>query len=245
MKIVVVGGTGHIGRQVMDLLRERGHDLLPASPSTGVDVLTGDGLDAALVGTDVVVDVTNPPSFDGPVVLDFFERSTTNQLAAAARAGVRHHVGLSIVGIDRKAPSDPPGYLDGKIRQEQILAQSPIPATVVRATQFHEFIPTIADAYTRDDGIHLPHILFQPVAAADVARLVADVAAGEPRRVVELAGQTRAPMDELVAAVLRRQGDQRRVIRDDEVGYFGARLADDGLVPVAAGTVIGETPLAE
>ncbi|MFF0818570.1 SDR family oxidoreductase [Rhodococcus sp. NPDC003318] len=244
MKIVVVGGTGHIGRQVVDHLTEWGHDAVAASPSTGVDTATGAGLAEALTGADVVVDVTNAPSFDGPVVVDFFERSTTNQLAAEAAAGVRHHVALSIVGVDRLQPSGTVGYLDGKVRQEQLIADSAVPSTVVRATQFHEFIATIADASTRSDGVHLPHTLFQPVAAADVARLVAEVAAGEPRGVVEIAGSKKAPMDEFVGAVLRDRGDDRSVVRDDAGGYFGAQLADDGLVPVTDGAVIGATNLA-
>ncbi|MFD4180846.1 SDR family oxidoreductase [Rhodococcus sp. NPDC058514] len=243
MRIVVVGGTGHIGRQVVDLLGEQGHEVVAAAPSTGVDTVTGDGLAQVLTGADVVVDVTGPPSYDGPVVVDFFARSTANQIAAESVAGVRHHVALSIVGVDRLVPSDTVGYLDGKVRQEEIIAAGPVPSTVLRATQFHEFIATIADVGTRDDGVHLPHILFQPVAAADVARLVAEVAAGEPRGVVEIAGSTRAPMDELIGAVLRGRGDERVVVRDDEVGYFGARLADDGLVPVGDGAVIGTTGL--
>lgn len=243
MRIVVVGGTGHIGRQVVEHLQSSGHAAVAASPSTGVDVLTGAGVADVFAGADVVVDVTNPPSFDGPVVLDFFDRSTTNQLAAEATAGVRHHVALSIVGVDRMVPSDTVGYLDGKVRQEQLITAGPVPYTLVRATQFHEFIGMIADVSTRDDGVHLPHYLFQPVAAADVAALVADTAVGEPRRVVEIAGATRAPMDEFVGGVLRTRGDARTVIRDDDAGYFGARLADDGLVPVADGTVIGPTAL--
>lgn len=243
MKIVVIGGTGQIGRQVVDHLTEWGHTAVAASPSTGVDTVTGAGLAEALAGADAVVDVTNAPSFDGPVVMDFFERSTTNQLAAEGAAGVRHHVAVSIVGVDRLQPSGTIGYLDGKVRQEEIIASGPVPSTIVRATQFHEFITTIADSSTRDDGVHLPHTLFQPVAAADVARLVAEVAAGEPRGVVEIAGAKKAPMDEFIAAVLRDRGDERSVVRDDAGGYFGALLADDGLVPVDAGAVIGTTTL--
>jgi uncharacterized protein YbjT (DUF2867 family) len=244
MRIVVVGGTGHIGRQVVEHLRESGHDAVAASPSTGVDVLTGSGLAEAFAGADVVVDVSNAPSFDGPVVLDFFDRSTTNQLAAEEAAGVKHHVALSIVGVDRLVPSDSVGYLDGKVRQEQLIIEGPVPYTLVRATQFHEFIGTIADASTQDGGVHLPHYLFQPVAAADVAALVAEAAMGEPRVEVEIAGATRAPMDELIGGVLRERGDERSVIRDDAAGYFGADLAEDGLVPVVDGAVIGSTALA-
>jgi uncharacterized protein YbjT (DUF2867 family) len=225
---------------VVDLLVSRGHEAVPASPSTGVDTVTGAGLDEALVGADAVVDVTNAPVFDEDAVVAFFTASTSNVLDAAKRAGVEHQVALSIVGVDR-FPAQ--GYMAGKIAQERVIRGGGIPHTVVRATQFFEFLTAIADSGTAGGVARLTHHLMQPVAAADVARAVADAAtAPAADGVVEIAGPERAPMDELVARVLSARGDGRRVVADPEARYFGLTVDDTSLVPLGR-AVIGETTL--
>ncbi|HWV75857.1 MAG TPA: NAD(P)H-binding protein [Isoptericola sp.] len=229
MKIVVVGGTGLIGTQVIARLTEAGHDAVAAAPSTGVDTLTGQGVDDALAGADVVVDVSNSPSFADDDVLRFFRTSTRTLLDAERRAGVRHHVALSIVGADRNPDS---GYLRAKVAQEELVHDGGVPWTVVRATQFFEFAPRIADGATVDGAVRIPPVGFQPIASADVARLVAEAAAGEPRGAAfDVAGPERFRFDEFIAAALAASGDDRPVVADPAAPYFGAVLADDAIVP--------------
>lgn len=227
MKIVVVGGTGLIGTQVIAHLTEAGHDAVAAAPSTGVDTLTGAGVDAALAGADVVVDVSNSPSFADDDVLRFFTTSTGTLLDAEKRAGVRHHVALSIVGADRNPES---GYLRAKVAQEELIRSGGVPWTVVRATQFFEFAPRIADGAVVDGVVRIPPVGFQPIASADVARFVAEAAAGEPRgEAYDVAGPERVRFDEFIAAAIA--GDGREVVADPAAPYFGAVLADDSIVP--------------
>ncbi|MEL7976650.1 NAD(P)H-binding protein [Isoptericola sp. F-RaC21] len=229
MKIVVVGGTGLIGKQVIAHLTDAGHDAVAAAPSTGVDTLTGDGVDAALAGADVVVDVSNSPSFADDDVLHFFTTSTRTLLDAEKRAGVRHHVALSIVGADRNPDS---GYLRAKVAQEELVRSGGVPWSVVRATQFFEFARRIADGATVDGVVRIPPVAFQPIASADVARFVADAATAEPSEgVLDVAGPERVRFDELIAAALAAAGDARRVVADPAAPYFGAVLDEDSIVP--------------
>jgi uncharacterized protein YbjT (DUF2867 family) len=240
MKIVVIGGTGLIGSKVVALLEEHGHEAVAASPATGVDTLTGEGVDAALAGADVVVDVSNSPSFADDAVLAFFETSTRTLLAAEAAAGVGHHVALSIVGTGRVPDS---GYLRAKAAQEALIRGGPIPWTIVQATQFFEFLGRIADEATDGDTVRLPPVRFQPMAADDVARAVARAAAGEPRRdALEIGGPEEHRFDELIREHLAAGGDPRTVVADPDARYFGARLADRALVP-GAGAQLGTTRL--
>jgi len=228
MKIVIIGGTGLIGSRLTNLLRSRGHDVVPASPQSGVDTLTGAGLDAALAGANVVVDVSNSPSFEDAAVLDFFERSSRNLLAAEARAGVGHHVALSIVGSDRLPES---GYLRAKAAQERIIRESGIPYSILRSTQFFEFIGRIAADSADDDSVRVSSAMFQPAAADDVVAVLAKVATGTPvGGIVEVGGPERIPLDELVRRVLEATGDKRRVIVDPHARYFGTEINDDSLV---------------
>ncbi|WP_069387994.1 SDR family oxidoreductase [Cellulosimicrobium cellulans] len=241
MKIVVAGGTGLIGRQVVARLQEQGHEAVVAAPSTGVDTLTGQGVDEALAGADAVVDVSNSPSFADDDVMRFFTTSTRTLLDAEERAGVRHHVVLSIVGADRTDA----GYMRAKVAQEDLVRGSGRGWTVVRATQFFEFARSIADGSTVDGVVHIPPVAFQPVASADVARTVADVAAGEPRdAVVELAGPERLRFDAFIRDALAAQGDTREVVGDPETTYFGARLAEDSIVPQGT-SATGEVTFAQ
>ena len=238
MKIVVIGGTGLVGSTVVTLLGDHGHEAIAASPATGVDTLTGDGLADALAGAAAVVDVSNSPSFEDAAVLDFFETSTRNLLDAEATAGVRHHVAVSIVGADLLPDS---GYLRAKVAQEKLIESSAIPWSIVRSTQFIEFIPRIADSATEGETVRLPPVAFQPVAAADLAAAVANVAAGEPSNGrIEVAGPERFRFDELVQRVLAARNDPRTVVTDPEARYFGARLADGSLVP-QGDAELGET----
>lgn len=231
MKIVVIGGSGLIGSKVVTKLRERGHETVAASPASGVNTLTGQGLAAALEGASVVVDVSNAPSFEDAAVLEFFETSTRNLLAADAAAGVRHHVGLSVVGTERLSES---GYMRAKIVQERLIEDSPIPYSIVHATQFFEFVGRIADAATSGNTVRLAHVLIQPMAAEDVASAVADVAAGPPGNgIVEVAGPQQFRLDELVRSTLRERQDPREVITDPHAPYFGAELHERTLVPAA------------
>jgi uncharacterized protein YbjT (DUF2867 family) len=225
MKIVVIGGTGQIGSKVVANLRAHSHEAVPASPQTGVDTLTGEGLREALAGAQVVVDVTNAPSWEDRAVLEFFTTSTRNQLAAEAEAGVGHHVALSIVGAQRMAGS---GYMRAKIAQEQEIASGPIPFTIVQATQFFEFVPWVAGASKGEDGkVRVAPVLFQPIAADDVATAVARAALAEPTcGRIEIAGPDKLRIDEAVRLAV----PDADVVADPSVGYFGAHVDDTSLV---------------
>jgi uncharacterized protein YbjT (DUF2867 family) len=242
LKIVIVGGTGLVGSKLVAWLREHGHRALPASPDTGVDTLTGQGLAEALEGADVVVDVSNSPSLDDAAALRFFETSTRTLLAAEAVAGVRHHIALSVVGTDRLTES---GYFRAKMAQERLIARGAIPYSIVHATQFFEFLPTIADAATEGDTVRLAPVLTQPVAADDVAGATGRVAVAPPvNGVVEVAGPQQFRLDELVRRVLAARRDPRAVIADERARYFGAGLEEHTLLP-GDGVRIGETALAD
>ena len=231
MKIVIIGGTGRIGSQVVTHLREQRHQAVPASPDTGVNTLTGEGVAAALNGADVVVDVSNSPSFEDAAVLKFFETSTTNLLAAEATQGVGHHVALSIVGSERAPDS---GYLRAKVAQEKLIRNSSIPYLIVRATQFFEFFKSIADAATDGNTVHIAPVLFQPIAAEDVAKAVSRVAVSAPvNGIVEIAGPQQFRFDEFIRLGLRARQDPRVVIADPHARYFGTELAERTLVPGA------------
>ncbi|HLY58130.1 MAG TPA: SDR family oxidoreductase [Stellaceae bacterium] len=229
MKIVVIGGTGLIGSKTVAILRQGGHEVVAGSPKSGINSVTGEGLEQAMAGAQIVIDLTNSPSYEDKAVLEFFETSGRNLLAAEAAAGVRHHVALSIVGIDR---SDN-GYFRGKVVQERLIRASGIPYTVIRATQFLEFLGGIADSSTNGNTVRLPRILFQPIAADDVAPIVAEVALAPPRGgIVEIAGPERAPFSEIVARYLKAVGDPREVVSDPEARYWGGRVEELSLVPL-------------
>ena len=230
MKIVVIGGTGLIGSKTIPILRQGGHEALAASPNTGVNTITGEGLAKALAGAQVVVDLANAPSWEDKAVLEFFETSGRNLLAAEATADVRHHVALSIVGTDRSPDN---GYFRAKVAQEKLIEKSGIPYTIVRSTQFMEFLGGIAASGTDGSMVRLSPGLFQPIAADDVAAIVADVALAAPRRgIVEIAGPERAPFNEFVARYLKAIGDPREVVSDPEARYFGGRVEEHSLVPL-------------
>jgi len=229
MKIVVIGGTGRIGSKVVTRLRGAGHDVLAAAPNTGINTVTGEGLETALEGAQVVVDLANSPSFEPSAVMSFFTAHEKNLLAAEARAGVRHHVALSIVGDDR---SDN-GYFRAKVAQENLIKASGIPSTIIRSTQFMEFLSTIADSGADGNKVRISPGLFQPIAADDVAAIVADVATAAPRNhIVEIAGPERAPFSEIVAKYLKAVGDPREVVSDPEARYYGSRVEEHSLVPL-------------
>jgi uncharacterized protein YbjT (DUF2867 family) len=229
MKIVVIGGTGLIGSKLVEKLRKDGHEALPAAPNTGVNTLTGEGLAEALEGAQVVVDVANAPAWDDAAVLDFFQTSARNLLAAETAAGVGHHVTLSIVGTDRLPDS---GYFRAKLAQEELVKAGPVPYTIVRATQFFEFIGRIADSGADGDTIRLSPALVQPEAADDVASTLADVAVGAPLNdTVELAGPEVFRLDELARRVLKANDDPRQVTADPHARYFDAELDDQSLTP--------------
>jgi uncharacterized protein YbjT (DUF2867 family) len=230
MKLVVIGGSGLIGSRLVDWLRHHGHQVIAASPDVGIDTLTGQGLAAAVDGASVVVDVSNSPSYEDRRVLDFFETSTRNLVAAELVAGVRHHVVLSIVGSDRLPDS---GVYRAKVAQERLVERSPLPYSIVRATQFFEFLPGIAQAATKDDDtVHLAPVLVQPVAADDVAGTLGVVALGAPLNgILELAGPQRFRLDELVRQTLAAHHDPRPVVTDPSARYFGALLRERSLVP--------------
>jgi len=230
MKIVVIGGTGLIGSKTVAILRQRSHEVVAASPNTGVDTITGQGLKEAMAGTQVVIDLANSPSFEDRAVLKFFETSGRNLLAAEAAAGVRHHVALSIVGDDR-APDI--GYFRAKVAQEKLIETSGIPYTIIRSTQFLEFLRAIADSSADGNMVRVSPGLFQPIAADDVAAIVADVALAAPRNgIVEIAGPERAPFNEFVARYLKAVGDPRKVVSDPEARYYGGRVEERSLVPL-------------
>jgi uncharacterized protein YbjT (DUF2867 family) len=229
MKIVVIGGTGLIGSKLVELLRARGHEALAASPDTGVNTLTGEGLAEALLHADVVVDVSNAPSWEDAAVLEFFETSTRNLLDAEAAAGVGHHVAVSIVGTDRISDS---GYMRAKVAQEKLIESSSVPYTIVHATQFFEFAVRIADGATDGDTVRVPPVLIQPMAADDVAAAVCTAATAEPlNRGIEIGGPEPLRFEDFVRRGLRAVGDQREVVADPEALYFGARLEERSLVP--------------
>ena len=229
MKIVVIGGSGLIGTKLVNMLRDSGQEALAASPSSGVNTLTGVGLSAALEGAAVVVDVTNSPSFEDAAVLHFFDTSTRNLLRAAADAGVGHYVALSVVGADRLPDS---GYMRAKIAQEALIRSATVPYTIVRATQFFEFLGAIAGSSAAGDTVRLPPARMQPIAADDVAAALADVAVGTPvNGMVEVAGPEPLPMDALVRRFLRAHQDTRQVVADVHARYYGAELNDHSLTP--------------
>ena len=230
MKIVVIGGTGLIGTQVVNILREYGHEAVPASPRLGINSITGEGLAAAMDGTSVVVDVSNSPNFEPAAVMEFFTTSTGNLLAAEQAAGVGHHVALSIVGIDRSPDN---GYFKAKIAQETLIEAGTIPYSIVRATQFMEFVDGIADAATTADGVHMAPVAFQPIASADVARAVAKVAAYAPLNGrLEIAGPDRLRFDRVIQRRLTMRNDPRQVVADPTASYFGSVPSEDSLVPL-------------
>ncbi|MCY1054927.1 SDR family oxidoreductase [Nannocystis sp. SCPEA4] len=245
MKIVVIGGTGLIGSKLVDILRQRGHEAVAASPASGVNTVTGEGLAAALAGADVVVDVANSPSFEDRAVLEFFEASGRNLLAAEASAGVKHHVALSVVGTDRLSES---GYFRGKIAQEKLIRAAAIPYTIVRSTQFFEFLGGIVHSSADGDVVRLSPAFVQPIGSDDVALAMADYTLAEPiGGIVEIAGPERVRLPELVRRYMAAVQDRREVVADPQARYFGARLEDDTLVPGPGprlGTVDFETWLA-
>jgi len=230
MKILVIGGTGLIGSKLVAILLQHGHNAIAASPATGVNTITGEGLAEALEGVQVVVDVANSPSFEDKAVLEFFATSGRNLLAAEAAAGVRHHVALSVVGTHRLAES---GYFRGKIAQEKLIKASGIPYTIVHSTQFFEFLGGIVQSGAEGDHIRLPAAYVQPIASDDVARAMADATLAPPvNGTIEIAGPEKVRMAALVERYLANTGDARPVIADQQARYFGALLEDDTLVPV-------------
>ena len=230
MKIVVIGGTGLIGSKTVAILRQGGHEVVAGSPQSGINSLTGAGLKEAMAGAQVVIDLTNSPSFADRAVLEFFETSGRNLLPAEAAAGVRHHIALSIVGIDRTPDN---GYFRAKVAQEKLIEASGIPYTIIRSTQFLEFLGGIAASSAEGNIVRLSPGLFQPIAADDVAPMVAEVALAAPRNgIVEIAGPERAPFNEIVARYLKAVGDPREVVSDPEARYFGGRVEEHSLVPL-------------
>ncbi len=230
MKIVVIGGTGLIGSKTVAILRQAGHEVVAASPKSGINTITGEGLKEAMAGAQVVIDLANSPSFEDKAVQQFFETSGRNLLAAeAAAGGIRHHVALSIVGTDR---SDN-GYFRAKVAQEKLIEAAGIPYTIIRSTQFLEFLGGIADSSTDGNTVRISTGLFQPIAADDVAAIVADVVLAAPRNgIVEIAGPERAPFSEIVARYLKAVGDPREVVSDPKARYFGGRVEEHSLVPL-------------
>lgn len=229
MKVVVIGGTGLIGSKVVEKLNAHGHDATPASPQSGCNTVTNEGVDDAVAGADVVIDVSNSPSFADDDVMNFFTTATTNVIAAAKKAGVKHYVALSVVGCDRLPDS---GYLRAKVAQEKLISESGIPHCIVRATQFFEFGKAIADSATVGDEVHLPPAYFQPMAADDVSGVVARTSIGDPvNGVIETGGPQKVRMSDFVAAGLKRVGDPRTVVPDPHATYFGTEISDESLVP--------------
>ena len=229
MKIVVIGGTGLIGSKTVAILRERGHEVVAASPRNGINSITGEGLKEAMAGAQVVVDLANSPSFEDRAVLEFFETSARNLAAAEVASGIEHHIALSIVGIDRTDN----GYFRAKLAQERLIKASGIPYTIIRATQFLEFLGAIAASSADGNVVRLPTCLFQPIAAEDIAPIVAEVALAPPRNgIIEIAGPQQAPFNEIIARYLKAIGDPREVVFDPEAGYFGGRVEEHSLVPL-------------
>ena len=243
MKIVVIGGTGLIGTKLVAKLTEHGHEAVPAAPSTGVNTITGEGLDDVLTGTDVVVDVANSPSFEAGPVMEFFKTSTGNVLQAEDAAGVRHHVGISIVGTERMPDNH---YFAAKIAQEELIKSSGIPYSLVHATQFFEFVAAIADEGTWEDGkVHIAPVAWAPIAGADVAAILGRTATGEPlNKRIDIAGPDEYRMDEFFRKALAERGDTREVVSDEHARYFGSELTERSLVPVGE-AVLGEQHYAQ
>lgn len=241
MKIVVIGGTGLIGSKLVAKLKQQGHDGVAASPKSGVNAVTGEGLAAVLAGADVVVDVANAPSWEPAAVLEFFERSSKNLAATEAASAVKHHVVLSIVGTERSPDNS---YFRAKLAQETIVKASPVPYSIVRATQFFEFLSAIGDMGAADDRIVVPTALFQPIAAEDVADRLAEVAMGQPLNgTIDIAGPEKAPFNEFIARRLKASGDARPVVGDPKAPYYGAPIDDTSLNPLGEAR-LGKTPLA-
>jgi uncharacterized protein YbjT (DUF2867 family) len=236
MKIVVIGGSGLIGTRLVDRLKKAGHNVVAASPRTGVNAVTGEGLQAALAGADVVVDVSNSPSWEEQAVREFFEKSTGNLLQAEAAAGVKHHIVLSVVGAERLTDS---GYMKAKVAQESLIKASPVPYTILRATQFLEFVEGIATSFTTGDVARVPTAGIQPVAADDVAAMLADIAVEQPvNGMLEFGGPEAYAMDDLVRRYFQATGVAREVVTDDESRYYGERLQKKTLLP-GAGARLG------
>jgi uncharacterized protein YbjT (DUF2867 family) len=240
MKIVVIGGTGLIGSKVVEKLKRKGHEAIAAAPNTGVNTITGEGLAEALANAAVVVDMANSPSFDEQVAMDFFQTAGRNLTAAEVAAGVRHHVALSVVGTDRLQDS---GYFRAKLAQERLIKSSPIPYTLIHATQFFEFMRAIAQISTDGNTVRLPPVLFQPIAAEDVASAVAEAALAEPvNDTIEIAGPESFTLPEAIREVLAHDGDPRNVIVDPTASYYGSKVSESTLVP-GAGARLGATKL--
>jgi len=230
MKIVINGGTGLIGTKTAAILRQGGHEVIAASPKSGVNSITGEGLEEAMAGAQVVVDLANSPSFEDKAVLEFFETSGRNLHAAEKAAGVKHHVALSIVGTDLTPEN---GYFRAKVAQEKLIKAAGIPYTIIRSTQFMEFLGAIAASAADGNTVRVSPGLFQPIAADDVAAAVADVAVAPPKNgIVEIAGPDRQPFNEIIARYLKAVGDPRKVVRDPEARYFGGKVDDRSLVPL-------------
>lgn len=226
---MVIGGTGLIGSKVVQTLRARGHEAVPAAPNTGVNTITGEGLDAALAGADVVVDLANSPSFEDAAVLEFFQTAGRNLLKAEVNASVGHHVALTIVGADRVPDS---GYMRAKLAQEQLIEAAGQPYTIIRSTQFFEFLRAIADSATDGDTVRVPSANLQPIAAEDVAAAVTEVAASDPvNGVIEIAGPAAISFPDLIRDVLTADNDPRTVVGDDHARYFGTELTDTSITP--------------
>jgi uncharacterized protein YbjT (DUF2867 family) len=236
MKIVVIGGTGLIGTKLVAKLTEHGHEAVPAAPSTGVDTITGEGLADVLKGVDVVVDVANSPSFEAGPVMEFFRTSTSNVLQAEDAAGVRHHVGISIVGTERMPEN---AYFAAKIAQEELIKASGLPYSLVHSTQFFEFVGPTADEGTRDDGkVHIAPVAWAPIAGEDVAKNLAKVTVGEPLNArIDIAGPDEYRMDEFFRKALAQRGDTREVVSDPHARYFGSELKERSLVPIGPATL--------
>ena len=238
MKVVVIGGTGLIGSRLVTKLNALGHEAIAASPNSGVNTLTGEGLAEVLQGTQVVVDVSNSPSFEDSAVMNFFQTSTSNLLSYEAAAGVGHHVALSIVGSERIPDS---GYMRAKVAQEKLIKEGPIPYSIIHSTQFFEFVKRIADEATVGNSVHLPPVLFQPIAADDVVTAVSRVATGSPiNGPIEIAGPEQFRFDELIRQRLSALNDPREVVADSSARYFGAEMSEESLVPIGDAQ-LGET----
>ena len=243
MRIVVIGGTGLIGTKLVAKLTEHGHEAVPAAPSTGVNTITGEGLADVLKGADVVIDVANSPSFEAGPVMEFFTTSTRNVLQAEDEAGVRHHVGISIVGTERMPDNH---YFAAKIAQEELIKASGIPYSLVHSTQFFEFVAPTADEGTWDDGkVHIAPVAWQPIASDDVAKILGRTAVGEPLNArIDIAGPDEVRMDEFFRKALAERGDTREVVSDEHARYFGSELTERSLVPIGEAT-LGEVHYAE